>query len=443
MRTAAIPTGPARGEHFLPLRPGELIARLADDPAVTIFEREQFRQLCQLLAATIHHEYHARLEALKAAYAPFDPDADAIPLAPAAEPARERARCGELFAQFDDLLARANYRRLSRQELEAAIRAPNRSGLRFSLDLALFERLEIYVRGACELSRTTRSWRTGWRDVVEPLAAYRRLAIIFRLRERLPGGEPLPPRAVVLKLFKDIPQAEIETLLPGGQVRIGWWEQAKIAVPTASGLALALLKLLKGAAGVAVASAASLVAFLSLVGGALGYAVRSFHSYLRAREKHQLSLTRHLYFQNLDNNAGVLYHLLAEAEEQELREVVLAWWLLWRGGLAGATPSQIDAAAERWLAEHCGLAADFEIADALAKLERLGLAHPRQAAEGSRRPPVAAPAAGHASAARWHPVSVEEALAALDRAWDALYHFEQPATIPLPAARVVPRRRAA
>ena len=52
--------------------------------------------------------------------------------------------------------------------------------------------------------------------------------------------------------------------------------------------------------------------------------MRSFHGYLRTREKHQLSLTRHLYFQNLDNNAGVIYHLLAEAEEQEFREIVLA-----------------------------------------------------------------------------------------------------------------------
>src|SRR5262249_56133848 len=90
----------------------------------------------------------------------------------------------------------------------------------------------------------------------------------------------------------------------------------------------------------------------------------------------QLCLTRHLYFQNLDNNAGVIYHLLAEAEEQEFREMILAWWLLWRGGLAGATAQQLDAAAENWLRKRCSLVVDFEISDALAKLYRHGLAPP-------------------------------------------------------------------
>ena len=167
------------------------------------------------------------------------------------------------------------------------------------------------------------------------MPAYRRLAIIFRLRQRSPLTDPLDTRAVVLKLFKDIPQEDIETLLPGASVRIGLLEQAQIVVPTLSGIGLTLFKLLKGAAAVAFAGIYGLIAFLGLISGAIGYGVKSFYSYLRTREKHQLCLTRHLYFQNLDNNAGVIYHLLAEAEEQEFREIVLAWWLLWRGGLVG------------------------------------------------------------------------------------------------------------
>src|SRR5213076_3295379 len=151
---------------------------------------------------------------------------------------------------------------------------------------------------------------------------------------------------------------------------IGLVDQARIALPTVTGIGLTLLKLLKGAALLAFASIYGLIAFLMMVAGTIGYGVRSFYSYLRTREKHQLCLTRHLYFQNLDNNAGVIYHLLAEAEEQEFREAILAWWLLWRGGIAGASASQIDAAAEAWLRERCGINIDFEISDALAKLRR-------------------------------------------------------------------------
>jgi hypothetical protein len=151
-----------------------------------------------------------------------------------------------------------------------------------------------------------------------------------------------------------------------------------------------------------------LLAFLALVSGVVGYGLRSFHGYLRTREKYQLSLTRSLYFQNLDNNAGVLYHLLNEAEEQEFREVVLAWWLLWRGGMQGSRPAELDAAAEQWLALRCGLTVDFEVGDALEKLHRLGLAE---------RSPTG----------RWRAISIEAALENLDRAWDQQFAYHRPA----------------
>jgi hypothetical protein len=401
-------------EHYLPIRPADLIEKLADEPAVTIFEREQFRQLCQLLAATIHHEFRSRLEELKTAYAPFDPDDDA-----AAQHKLEKhdlaARCRRLFDRFDALLTRANYRRLSRVELTQAIRAPNTAGPNLHLDLDLFERLEIYVRGSGEQTRARRSWRTLWQPRPERIPVHRRLVIIFRLAQRSPRTEPLDTREVVIKLFKNIPHQDVETLLPGASIQIGWWEQAQIALPTLSGILLTLFKLLKGAAAVAFGGIYGMLAFLALVGGAIGYGVRSFYSYLRTREKHQLSLTRHLYYQNLDNNAGVIYHLLAEAEEQEFREAILAWWLLWRGGLNGATAGQIDEAAEAWLRDHCGINADFEVADALAKLRRLRLAEilTRRASEGVH--------------ARWRTVSIEAALEILDRAWDEQFDYHRPA----------------
>jgi hypothetical protein len=426
--------GASPREHFIPLRPAELVQKLADDSAVTIFEREQFRQFCQLAQATIHHEYRSRLEGLKAAYAPFDPDCDApgnspegVDIRNATESVPDSAR--QLFEQFDALLMRANYRRLTREELERAVREPNHTGLNLRLNLDIFERLEIYVRGDYVATKTSRSWRTLWRERTEPMPIHRRLALIFRLRQATPATDPLDTRAVVLKLFKDIPQQDVETLLPGACIRIGWIEQAKIVLPTLSGVGLTLFKLLKGAAAVAFVSMYGLFAFLALISGAIGYGVRSFYGYLRTREKHQLSLTRHLYFQNLDNNAGVIYHLLAEAEEQEFREIVLAYWLLWRGGQAGATSRQLDAAAETWLRERCGLAVDFEIGDALAKLQRLGLAAPAPLALGGRGD-------GGEEAKRWRAASIEDALAALDRAWDECFDYRQPAIQPTEAPRI-------
>jgi hypothetical protein len=148
--------------------------------------------------------------------------------------------------------------------------------------------------------------------------------------------------------------------------------------------------------------------------------MRSFYGYLRTREKYQLNLTRSLYFQNLDNNAGVLYTLLNEAEEQEFREIVLAYWLLWRGGMQSARPSELDEAAEKWLLGRCKLAVDFEVSDALAKLQRLGMAE-------------------QSPGGRWRAVAIETALETLDRAWDGQFAYHQAAKPAEPAPVQKPR----
>ena len=72
--------------------------------------------------------------------------------------------------------------------------------------------------------------------------------------------------------------------------------------------------------------------------------------------------------------------------------------------VAGFAKAEIDKAAEDFL-RHCfGLQVDFDIQDALGKLERLGLV---------RREGDAAYAA----------IAPTEALARLDAAWDGLFHF--------------------
>jgi hypothetical protein len=46
----------------------------ADD--VPAEERDSFKAFTELLASLLHHEFRARLEALKDAYHPFNPDTD-------------------------------------------------------------------------------------------------------------------------------------------------------------------------------------------------------------------------------------------------------------------------------------------------------------------------------------------------------------------------------
>ena len=149
---------------------------------------------------------------------------------------------------------------------------------------------------------------------------YQRLVVMFRLREHRDLRREIDVKPVYIKLFKNIPQQDIDMLLPATRFRLTLLDRGKIILPTLSGIAIAVYKIVQGALLVAFAGLYGVLAVLGLVGGTVGYGVKSFLGYLRTKEKYQLSLTRSLYFQNLDNNAGVLYRLLDEAEEQECLE---------------------------------------------------------------------------------------------------------------------------
>ena len=93
-----------------------------------------------------------------------------------------------------------------------------------------------------------------------------------------------------------------------------------------------------------------------------------------SRQTYTLQLTQSLYYQNLDNNGGVMFRLLDEAEEQETREMLLAYFYLWRyAGDRGWTAEELDDYIELDLEKRMGMKVDFEIDDAMNKLIRAGL----------------------------------------------------------------------
>ena len=87
------------------------------------------------------------------------------------------------------------------------------------------------------------------------------------------------------------------------------------------------------------------------------------------------ALSDNLYFKNLDNNAGVFYHLIDAAEEEEFKEAVLAYYFLLTAE-DPLTKKELDGRIENWLAEGWDCQIDFEIGDAVNKLQRLNLIQP-------------------------------------------------------------------
>jgi len=369
-------------EHFIPLRCTDLVnflakdrGPLADAPLGT--DERAFRRFAQLLVTHYHIAYHEKFIALKDLYAPYDPDADTRKVDPI--PAAELDfRRDKVFDEVGKFLEKANYMRLGREEVETIMEGSSAWGLEMHVDWDIFERVEFYVRGDETFKRSYRSLRTLYLKKEVDVPTFSRLVILIKQK----AAKGLAPDAdtdnVFIKLFKNMPKMDLEMVLPGTRPKLSKFDRAMIAYPlvTFGGLitykyvneiffdnTMPIPEMMKKAAGG--------VALLALFGG---YAYRSYFSWSVKKTNYTLQLTKSLYFQTLDSNAGVLHRLLDEAEEQEVREALLAYYYLWRHAPSeGWSEKRLDDYIEEQLQNKLGIKVDFEVADALDKLRALGL----------------------------------------------------------------------
>jgi hypothetical protein len=360
-------------EHYIPLRRSDLVDLLAGELAEP--ESALFRRFCNLLADRVHVEFHRLFEELKNDYAPFDPDSDTKVLIEL-DPVERQTRADQLFHALDRLLARANFRKLSEEEVLACQRGASPWGINMSVDLTAFERFAMYVRGRTEGQRILRSWRTVFRQKTLTAEVYQRLMIVLQQRPHKRLGKEPDTRSVYLKLFKDIPTNDLEMLIPGGRLMMPTFERGKLGLSIISGLVVLAWQFLKPLFVIAKAAAGGAAAFgpFGLIAALFGYGYRQYYGYQFSVKTYNLQLAQSLYYQNLDNNAGVLFRLLDAAEEQECRETILAYYFLLVAG--DQTELQLDDRIEAELERLAGVRVDFEVADALRKIERVGLGAP-------------------------------------------------------------------
>lgn len=368
---------PIPREKFIPLRKADLKLLVLDAAWVSPEDRPLVAQIAASLDAVIHAQMLDDIERIKDVYTPFDPDGDTS-LKRGLDAKARGAESTKFFSQLAHLVAKANYQRLPLTELMSALDRGTPWSFNLEVDFQIFERLEIYARGEKIIKRKARSAWPPFRETMIEIPSYQRLILAFKLRENKKNLAPqVDVNTIHLKIFKNIPKADLEMLLPGTQVRMSWFDQTKIILPTVSGVALLLWKLIMGILFVAYVGVAGLLTLLGLAGGFIGYGIRSFYGYMNTRDRYHLNLTRNLYYQNLDSNAGVFFRLLDEAQEQEFREALIGYLVLREhGGESGMSVDEIDAKAEEFIQKQTQQQVDFEIGDAVNKLSDWGLAHP-------------------------------------------------------------------
>lgn len=367
-------------EPFLPITTADLIDALLARSGDTTAElspagelpRERMRDLFGGFAELLHHRYRPLYSRFAQRYAALDPDRDTRPLlgreACAVSEQEQLAAVTEISQAGQTVLADAGYTEVSRQELEQAVGMSSHWGVPLHVDFDVFEAIIVYARGDVVGQRAKRRWQNLYREVLFDVPLYQRVVVMFKLRPGFRTDDDLDHTMLHLRMFKNVPKPDIDMLLPGTRVRFTWLDHLRNIVPSLGGIGVTLFKISRVGFFVAAITLSLAFVLAGLLLALVGYAVRSVMNHLNVKNRYMLNLTRNLYYQKLDSNAGVAYRLLEEAESQRHREVVLAYYALLTAG-EPISQRRLRRRAERMVRELVDVEVEFRVADAIALLE--------------------------------------------------------------------------
>lgn len=368
--------------RFIPFRKRDVVEMCLASGGLDIRDQMKFRQFCHVLQSVYHFEYHDRLEALKDSYAPINPDRDTRKIGIYREEGESR-----FVDVLDELLNKANYERFSDEELKDAMQESTLFKLRLHIDFGEFEEVLLYTRGESMRDDEVK-YLFGLIRKPITFANFDRVVIYVKFSENLnTKRSPHKPGSTMLKLFRDVPRADVEMLFPNTRVGMRLIDKLAIGIPallgsgavltTQIGTSLLLLGALIGyylglSADPVELDRATLLLLAAGIGGIVSYIWKQFVNFKNRKLTFLQSLMENLYFKNLDNNAGVFHRLVDDAEEEECKEAIIGYYFLLTRPEDNSARS-LDEAVEAWFKERWDSEVDFEVEDALDKLRELGL----------------------------------------------------------------------
>jgi len=380
-------------DQFIPVRKCDITDALIEHGQLTSeASKSQFRQVCRMLGAIFHYEYFERLEALRRDYYYFDPEND--PRSRFDKASLDRAY-GQLIESFTAVLKGANFVEVSHDEVQQEHRESALVRVSLRAPIEEFREVRFFRSGHHTETFEIPRW-FGLRrrkieamvhdDVVLMVAMKSEADLAGRARRKRLAQRKCRPGAVLIKYFRNIASADLNALFPNVEVVMSRFDKILLGVPALAGgvpivlnlwSTVTVLGLVIGAyLGVSGAVEESqLKTALAGVSGLValgGFIMRQWTKYQRQSLKYQKVLTDNVYYRNINNNAGIFDYIIGAAEEQECKEAFLAYYFL-STAASPPTEKELDLRIEQWLKDTFAVDIDFEVDDALAKLERLGL----------------------------------------------------------------------
>ena len=237
--TAGIASPPPQdgGLRFIPFRRRDIVSMCLHHGGLDTAQAQQhFATAKAVIQTHFQQEFHAIKQQLKDAYAPLDPDADtrSIPLtATPGGPGATGSPEPGLMETLERVLDRANYEKVSGQTLRQALRTASLFQLRLYIDLDDYDEVLLYTRGATRREETLREFFGLWRRTVR-FTNFDRVLLYIRARPDLDGDGAvgqLQPGSTVLKLFQNVPEADLEMLFPNIRIGMRPLDKLMITVP--------------------------------------------------------------------------------------------------------------------------------------------------------------------------------------------------------------------
>ncbi|MEL7544893.1 MAG: TMEM143 family protein [Pseudomonadota bacterium] len=392
---AAQPTTTIVGEEekretFIPLTRFAIIEKLCDPSVWTPGDVPKVRDFFKCLGAVRNLSYTQLLLELKEVYLPFSPDRDTV-RALTFTPEEFTSMQGRLTGLLRRILTSANYREITPAILEQIFEEKSAYGLDLSVDLAEFDELMVFSRGATVKQHTFRQWKTLWlKKHSETVPIFQRLFLLLKLKpedvrlreimveedidekqaaKRLKKlRQMLPEQAssdfVYLKMFKQIPRADLQMMFPNTRVKFKLADKLFLGATAGGGTIASVVTTISKLALVATNPLKALAALVGLV----AVIFRQVKKFFTQKNAYMMTLAQNLYFHNLADNRGVLTLLTDRAEEEDVKEEMLLYALLARGPLPRAELDDARQAIEQFLEEEFGVAVQFDAEDALSRL---------------------------------------------------------------------------
>ncbi|KAG2649755.1 hypothetical protein PVAP13_1NG130300 [Panicum virgatum] len=198
----------------------------------------------------------------------------------------------------------------------------------------------------------------GKMTIQEP--TFERMIVVYRRA----STKIKPDRGIFVKHFKHIPMADMELLLQEKKnPSLTPMDRVKFLISAIIGVVTLISSLAIPKADIWV-----VVAILS---GVIVYCAKIYFIFRANIATYQNLIAKSMNDNQLDSGKGTLLHLCDDVIQQEVKEVILSYYILMEQGKA--TVQDIDLRCEQLIKEEFGVECNFDVVDAVRKLEKLGI----------------------------------------------------------------------